>query len=73
MLAVSVIFMHRGVWSKGYTYKSNICVSKDDLVIVPVGDHWAIAKVQKVKEGYDFKSGIEYKYVHSKFDPSSVT
>ena len=69
MLAVSVSFNNRGVWSKGYTYKSKIPVNKDDLVIVPVGNHWSVGKVRSVKESYDFKSGIEYKHIHSKFEP----
>lgn len=69
MFAVSVSFSERGVWSKGYTYKSHKAVEPGTLVIVPVGTHWAVARVLKYKEGYEFKSGLDYKFIHSEFHP----
>lgn len=63
---VVVQYWDNGTWSKGYTYKSAVPFQKGDIVVVPVRNFYAAAKVYSCTENYEFKSGINYKNVIQK-------
>lgn len=55
-----------GVWSKEYTYKSEVPFKEGDAVVVPAGTFWNVAKVKRCVENYKFNEAIAYKSIHCK-------
>lgn len=63
---VVVQYWDMGGWSKGYTYRSRVPFNKGDIVVVPVKNFWACARVHSCTENYFFQPAINYKEVLQK-------
>lgn len=67
---VSVCFDHSGGNRDTYTYKTNLDLEPDDIVVVPARGYFKTAQVIEVHEEpqIDLDSDIDYKWVVQKVD-----
>jgi len=65
MIKIYVRFRERGRWSTPYTYlpKEGDVFKYGDIVLVPTGDFYSVAKVVKVVEGATQRENIKYKEI----------
>lgn len=55
----------RNDWSKIYVYKSPDEIEKGQIVLVPVGDFYGVARVVGCKSKYEFEKNKTYKFILS--------
>ena len=64
MIPVHVRFRSaNGIWSKRYTYKSEIAIPPNSVVLVPTGDFYSVGKVVAEVEGFEFKPNVNYRFI----------
>jgi len=70
MIGVYVRFRNMGQWSKPYTYKTELDLEYGDLILVPTGDFFSVAKVVKVTDKLNLEIG--YRKVIQKLGMKSL-
>lgn len=68
--SVSVTFVGEGASSKHYTYVTTLDLKKDDYVVVPARDNYALAKVMNAADTLEIdpNSDTKYRWVVAKVD-----
>lgn len=71
MYAIGVSFCERGVFSKPYTYKSDVPYDRDSVVLVPAGKFYSVGKVTSCVEAakHKFLDNVTYKFVVACVNP----
>ena len=60
---VNVKFRRFKKWTRSYTYKTSLPLSRNDIVIVPVDDFYDVGKVYEVMEDFNPNPNIKYKAI----------